>query len=109
MFTDLRDLNALTFSNTIRRKLSLDGSWYLLGLMLRIWELTLRARQHLNLSQGGELLFVAVLGFVLFLLIYVMRSMYRFVRSNIPSNDRTYRRRYFRGKFGHAGKCSGDK
>ena len=88
MFTDLRDLNALTFSNTIWRKLSLgklslDGSWYLLGLMLRISELTLRARQHLNLSQGGEMLFAAVLGFVLFLLIYLMRSIYRFKRSKI--------------------------
>ena len=99
MFTDLRDLNALTFSNTIWRKLLLEGPWYLLGLMLRISELTLRARQHLNLSQVGELLFAAVLGFVLFLLIYLMRSIYRFERSNISSNNRTYRRRYFRGKI----------
>ena len=91
MFTDFKDLKALTFFNSL-----LEEPWCLPGLISRISKLTLRAWQHLNLSEGDYLLFVALLGFVLFLFIYVMRS---FVRSKISCNVRKNTRRNLSGKI----------
>ena len=99
MFIALRDLNALIFSSTLQKRLLLELQWYLQVLMLRFSEVTLRAGQHLNMSGSDHLLFVALVGVVLFLLMYVMHSLYKFLRSKRSSNVRKYRLRNLQGKI----------
>ena len=95
----LRDLNALIFSTTTQKRLLLEVLWYFQLLMLRFSEITLRVRQHLNMSGSDHLLFVALVGVVLFLLMYVMHSVYKFLRSKRSINVRKYRRRNLQGRI----------
>ena len=77
----------------------LEVQWYLQVLMVRLSEVTLRARQHLNMSGSDHLLFVALVGVVLFLLMYVMQSVYKFLRTKRSSNERKYKRRNLQVKI----------
>ena len=67
--------------------------------MLRFSEVTLRARQHLNMSGSDHLLFVALMGVVLFLSMYVMHNVYKFLRSKRSSNVQKYRSRNLQVKI----------
>ena len=84
-------------SNNIKMRMLPEAQRFLQGLVLRLSELPLGTRYLLNSLEGDDLLCVALIGFVLLLLFYLVCSVYKFVRLMILSSNV---RRYVRRKGG---------
>ena len=83
--------------NKINRRFLAEAWRFLPGLVLQLSEFTLISWYYLNSLEGDDLLCVALIGFVLLLLFYLVCSVYKFVRLRILS---TNVRRYVRRKGG---------
>ena len=97
IFTDLKDVIALMICNKINRRFLPEAWRFLPGLILQLSEFTLISWYYLNSLEGDDLLCVALIGFVLLLLFYLVCSVYKFVRLMILSSNV---RRYVRRKGG---------